>query len=120
MVTIVVAEDEYTIREVVVEVLAMEGYIVHSARDGLEARALLEGSLPNLVVTDLMMPRLDGLGLVRWMRSQLALANLPVILVSAAAPPVFDGLEPVTFLAKPFDLAAVVLAVSKALGETSS
>jgi CheY-like chemotaxis protein len=120
MATIVVVDDEHTILEVVVNILTMEGYTVLAARDGLEARGVLGGTLPDLVVTDMMMPGLDGFGLVRWMRSQPTLANVPALVVSAVAPPLFDGLEPVTFIAKPFELAALLDAVTRSLGKTSS
>jgi CheY-like chemotaxis protein len=120
MATIVVADDERTLLEAVAEVLAIEGHTVLLATDGLEARGLLDGTMPDLVISDMMMPRLGGFGLLEWMRLQPALVNVPVLVVSASAPPVFHGLEPVTFLAKPFNLDALLHAVTKALGNASS
>jgi DNA-binding response OmpR family regulator len=118
MATIVVADDEHAILGAVAEVLAMEGHTVIAAADGGEAKGLLGETLPDLVISDMMMPRLDGLGLVRWMRSQPELAHVPVLIVSAAGPPVFNGLESVSYLAKPFTLDALLYEVTQALGET--
>jgi CheY-like chemotaxis protein len=113
MATIVLAEDEPTILEAVATVLAMEGHAVLPAAHGLAARDLLSVSVPDLVVSDVMMPGLDGPDLVRWMRAQPALRTVPVILTSAAVRPVLDGLGPVVFLPKPFDLADLLDAVAR-------
>jgi CheY-like chemotaxis protein len=59
MATIVVAEDEPTILEAVAAVLAEDGHAVLSVRDGLTAQALLTETVPDLVVTDIMMPGLQ-------------------------------------------------------------
>jgi CheY-like chemotaxis protein len=115
MATIVVADDEPMILEVVAAVLAEDGHAVLSVRDGLAARELLAGTRPDAVVTDVMMPGLDGPDLVRWMRTRPALRTVPVILTSAAIRPALDGLEPVTFLLKPFDLDDLLAAARAAL-----
>ena len=78
--TVLVVDDEPTIREVVVSYLEREGYETLEAADGLEARSLLEQSTPNLVVLDLMLPGMDGLELCRWIRST---SDLPVIMLTA-------------------------------------
>jgi DNA-binding response OmpR family regulator len=118
MATIVVAEDEPTILEAVAAVLAEDGHAVLSVRDGLTARELLAGTRPDAVVTDVMMPGLDGPDLVRWMRARPALRHVPVILASAATWPALDGLGPVTFLPKPFDLDELRAVVGAALAGT--
>jgi DNA-binding response OmpR family regulator len=110
-----VAEDEPTILEAMAMVLAMEGHAVLPAADGLAARELLAATVPDLVVSDIMMPRLDGPDLVRWMRARSELRTVPVILTSAAVRPALDGLEPAVFLAKPFDLTELLAAAGAAL-----
>jgi CheY-like chemotaxis protein len=112
MATIMVVDDEPVILETVVDVLTAEGHGVLSAMDGLAAQVLLTATVPDLLVTDVMMPRLDGLGLVRWMRTRPELVNVPVVLISATSSPELDGLGPVTFLPKPFDLTALLHAVT--------
>ena len=115
MATIVVAEDEPTILEAMAMVLAIEGHAVLPVADGLAARELLAATVPDLVVTDIMMPGLDGPDLLRWMRARPELRSVPVILTSAAVRPELDGLEPAIFLAKPFDLADLIAAVARAV-----
>jgi len=104
MPTILVVEDEPTIRELLVEVLEDEGYAVLGATNGIEALDVLAGQAPDLVLTDAMMPGLDGLGLVRRMRGDPRTASTPVILMSAVLRAGRPGFPGVSFLPKPFDL----------------
>ncbi len=80
MTTVLVVDDEHTIREVVVRNHEREGYRTLEAADGKRARELLEGNTPDLVVLDLMLPGTDGLELCRWIRSR---SQLPVIMLTA-------------------------------------
>jgi DNA-binding response OmpR family regulator len=80
METILVVDDEPTIRDVVVQYLRREGYATLEAGDGDAARELLEREWPNLVVLDLMLPGTDGLALCRWIRGR---SQLPVIMLTA-------------------------------------
>ena len=80
MTTVLVVDDEPTIREIVVGYLDREGYKTLEAADGNRARELLEGDNPDLVVLDVMLPGADGLELCRWIRSR---SRLPVIMLTA-------------------------------------
>ncbi|HEV8602050.1 MAG TPA: response regulator transcription factor [Gaiellaceae bacterium] len=80
MTTVLVVDDEPTIREIVVGYLAREGYRTLEAADGDRARELLERDRPDLVVLDVMLPGTDGLELCRWIRSS---SRLPVIMLTA-------------------------------------
>jgi DNA-binding response OmpR family regulator len=80
MTTVLVVDDEPTIREVVVRYLQRDGYRTLEAADGRRARELLESDPPSLVVLDLMLPGTDGLALCRWIRSRSA---IPVIMLTA-------------------------------------
>jgi DNA-binding response OmpR family regulator len=80
METVLVVDDEPTIRDVVVQYLQREGYATLEAGDGDAARELMEREWPNLVVLDLMLPGTDGLALCRWIRSR---SQLPVIMLTA-------------------------------------
>src|SRR6059036_3477202 len=80
METVLVVDDEPTIRDVVVQYLQREGYATLEAGDGDAARELLEQEWPSLVVLDLMLPGTDGLALCRWIRER---GNLPVIMLTA-------------------------------------
>ena len=78
--TVLVVDDEPTIREIVVSYLKREGYRTLEAADGTRARELLERESPNLVVLDVMLPGTDGLELCRWIRAR---SKLPVIMLTA-------------------------------------
>ncbi len=80
MTTVLVVDDEPIVREVVVSYLEREGYRTLEAADGERARRLVEEASPSLVVLDVMLPRIDGLELCRWIRSR---SDLPVILLTA-------------------------------------
>jgi DNA-binding response OmpR family regulator len=80
MTTILVVDDEPIVREVVVSYLERDGYRTLEAADGERARQLVQEAAPSLVVLDVMLPRLDGLELCRWIRRR---SDLPVILLTA-------------------------------------
>src|SRR2546423_1448613 len=80
MATVLVVDDEPTIREIVVGYLKRSGYQTLEAADGNRARELLESDSPDLVVLDLMLPGTDGLELCRWIRSR---SRLPVLMLTA-------------------------------------
>jgi DNA-binding response OmpR family regulator len=78
--TVLVVDDEPTIREVVVRYLRRDGFKTLEAADGVRARELLEREQANLVVLDIMLPELDGLELCRWIRER---SDLPIIMLTA-------------------------------------
>jgi len=79
--TVAIVEDEKTIRDTVAFALRREGYQVVAYADGAAAWESFQRSLPDLVVLDIIMPRMDGLELLRRIRSQSA--TLPVIFVTS-------------------------------------
>jgi two-component system response regulator ResD len=80
MSSVLVVDDEPIVREVVVRYLENAGFETLEAGDGLEAREVLEREAPSAVVLDVMMPRLDGLELCRWIRAR---SDVPVIMLTA-------------------------------------
>ena len=96
-------EDDPALRRYLEVVLQRAGYDVISAGDGLEAMRVLLTARVNVIVTDALMPNLDGYGLCRFVRSSQHLTNLPIILLSALDPKnSTDESEQVNaFLAKP-------------------
>lgn len=115
MKTILVVDDEPDIIQLLVEILRGEGYDAVPAGDGVAALEALTGTGVDLVITDTMMPRLGGVELIRAMREDQELADIPVILMSAAMRPVLDGFGACVFLPKPFDLAALLEVVTRML-----
>ncbi|AYV48539.1 hypothetical protein CFHF_20070 [Caulobacter flavus] len=82
---VLLADDNADLRAYIGRILAEQGYAVSTAADGEEALAALADERPNLVLTDVMMPRLDGFGLLAAIRRDQALRDLPVIMLSARA-----------------------------------
>jgi signal transduction histidine kinase len=81
---VLVVDDNADLRAYVSGLLEGD-YEVTSAADGLEAVEAVRKRVPDIVVSDVMMPRLDGLGLVRELRADPRSASLPIILLSARA-----------------------------------
>ena len=79
---IVLADDSPLIHRHTVPILEDEGYEVVSASDGAEALELVRGRAPDLVITDVEMPRLDGYGLCKALKADAATAHLPVLICS--------------------------------------
>src|SRR5512138_320665 len=80
---ILVVEDDQDIRDILEIVLAAEGHEVQTAADGVAGLDRLRGGpLPSLILLDMMMPRLDGEGFLRAMRSNPSTADIPVIIVT--------------------------------------
>ena len=82
---ILLADDNADMREHVRRLLAERGYAVETAPDGAAALAAARERLPDLLLTDVMMPHLDGFGLLAAVRADAALRDLPVIMLSARA-----------------------------------
>src|SRR5271168_3958197 len=80
---VLVVEDEGDIRELLRYNLAQEGFAVEEAADGAEALDRIARRAPDLLVLDLMLPRMLGLELCRRMRSAPETARLPILVVTA-------------------------------------
>jgi len=79
---ILAADDSPTIREIVRYTLGAEGYSVLLAQDGLEALKVLSTSPVNMLITDLNMPGLDGIGLIKKVREIPSYKFIPIIMVT--------------------------------------
>ncbi|MBY8849492.1 SpoIIE family protein phosphatase [Saccharothrix sp. MB29] len=83
--TVVVADDNADMRDYLTRLLTDAGYAVHGVTDGVEALEAVRARQPDLLVSDVMMPRLDGLSLVGALRKDPRTAAVPVLLLSARA-----------------------------------
>ncbi len=81
--TILVVDDDLGTRLSISDYLELSGYSVITANDGQEALAMVEEYHPDLIVTDIVMPRMNGYELVRRVRQQPGFRLLPVILLTA-------------------------------------
>jgi DNA-binding response OmpR family regulator len=80
---VLVADDDAWILRMVATVLEKRGYSVETATDGEDALQRALARTPDLVITDVMMPRMDGWSLIRQLRAQTHLGMLPVIFLTA-------------------------------------
>ena len=112
---VLLVEDDPALRRYLEVVLERAGYQVVSAGDGLEAMKSLLTARVDVVVTDALMPNLDGYELCRFVRSSPHLAQLPIILLSALDPKnTTDEAEQVNaFLAKPVSPEELLACISK-------
>lgn len=81
--TIVVIEDEADMADLVAIRLRKEGYDVHVARDGAEGLRLVHQARPDLILLDLMLPKMPGLEVLQAVRQTPSLAGVPVVIMSA-------------------------------------
>ncbi len=104
---ILVAEDSPTQAEQLKYILEQENYHVLVARDGLEALSVLEAHMPDIVITDVMMPKMDGYQLCEHIRRDEKLKNIPVFLLTALSNPedIVKGINvgADNFITKPYD-----------------
>ncbi|MEA4882383.1 MAG: response regulator [Clostridia bacterium] len=124
MARVLVVDDEPDIAMILREILEWDGYEVTVASNGVDALSRLEsGVIPDLVIADLKMPRMDGKELIGEMRGSPRTARIPVILVTAAVPQA-DDFPPKDayqgFVAKPFELSEILAEVSRVLGVRTS
>jgi CheY-like chemotaxis protein len=82
---ILVADDRATSRELIRTVLEGCGYAVYEAADGLEAVELARQARPDLLILDLQMPKLDGMGVLAELRAGGDFASVPILALTASA-----------------------------------
>lgn len=109
---ILVVDDEQAITSLLSEVLELAGYVTLTATSGRTALAIARREHPALVLTDRMMPEIDGIEFARRLRSSPITNDIPVVLMSSTRP-THDQIDGIPFLAKPFDLDEVLTVVSK-------
>ena len=117
MASILIVDDDPIIRDVLVEALQDEGYDVVSCRDGQEALEAVAEQVPDLILLDLMMPRVDGWEFRERQLAMETLRDVPVIVLTAAR-----GLEqhaatlrPAAAMAKPFNLGTLLRTIQDVL-----
>jgi len=120
---ILVVEDIPNVLELLLVTLRFKGYPVISATNGQEALELISRERPALVITDILMPKMDGYALVHRMRTNPVTRNIPVVFLSATYVTPEDknfalSLGAVRFLEKPVDTEEFLLTVAEVLTQS--
>ena len=117
---VLLADDNADLREYIGRLLGERGYEVATVANGVEALEHSRRNRPDLLITDVMMPRLDGFGLVAAIREDATLRDLPIIMLSARAGEEarIDGLAAGAddYLVKPFSARELIARVSATIG----
>lgn len=82
MTTVLIVDDSPTLRGVLSDVLQGIGFAVVEANNGIEAKAKIEANAPDLVITDLIMPQMNGYDLCRWLKHEPTTKSIPVLICS--------------------------------------
>jgi CheY-like chemotaxis protein len=82
-VSVLLVDDEDQLRRVMKDLLERDGYLVHEARDGVQALDQVDRVAPDIIVLDLNLPGLDGYGVLAKLRSRPTTADIPVIVLTA-------------------------------------
>lgn len=117
MKTVLVVDDEFGTLDVLVAALEDEGYRVMTAANGRRGLERLEEHRPDVVISDFMMPLMDGAAMVRAMREKPEFRDIPIIMMSAAPEAALrkhlDGYA--AFLRKPFSMQALIRIIATIL-----
>lgn len=118
--TILIAEDSASVRKFITIALKIEGYKIITAVDGMDALEKLPEDGIDLLITDLDMPNIDGLKLIRTFREDPKYIDLPIIILSSLSKDedINSGMEAGadSYLIKPFNKKRIQYEVSKFIG----
>ena len=116
---ILIVEDDFLNMKLMIDLFEEHGYGTLQADNGQEAIIIARAKWPDLIVMDIQLPRLSGLDVIKQLKSDGDLMDIPVIAVSAMARSAADGMIRGAgfdeFLAKPFTVRSMLLTVSRFL-----
>jgi len=115
---ILVVEDHHDTSFTLCKLLKLEGYDVEHAIDGMAGYQTATSNHPDLIVTDIQMPRMNGIDLIKQIRSQDDIAGTPIIVMSAYGKRIIDDAMAAGadgFVEKPLDIDKFLNAVKDAL-----
>jgi len=117
MKTILIVDDEAILRANLCEMLTFEGFDAIEAGNGVEAIAITESALPDLVICDVAMPEMDGFEVVTRLKSNPKTAHIPVLILTAQAEKasIEHGLRigAADYILKPFSFRDVLIKVAQ-------
>lgn len=117
---VLVVEDDAGTQTLLRKQLTAKGFDVTVARNGLDGLMVLEDALPDVIVCDINMPELDGIGFVRAIKAKNETRKIPVIFLTASndARHMVDGINVGArfYLTKPFELNELIWKINRVLG----
>jgi CheY-like chemotaxis protein len=113
MAMILIVEDEQSIAHLLQDILEEQGYTVGLSSNGQEALERLPDLAPHVVLSDVMMPLLDGIGLCHSIQRDPSYQGIPIILMSAGHERHLSGCVYTAFLAKPFQIDDLLTVVAR-------
>jgi two-component system chemotaxis response regulator CheY len=117
--TVLTVDDSRMMREMLHLVLSGAGFAVVQAEDGVEGLRALEGSTPDVIITDINMPRLDGYGFIESVRSDARHKGIPILVLSTESDQ--DKRDRARaagatgWIVKPFDVSSLLGAIRRVL-----
>ena len=122
--SIFLVDDELHVAQILGWRLEREGYTVDIARDGVEAFERIVETPPDLIISDLQMPRLDGIGLASQLAEDQRTSSIPIIMLTSrghrADADTIERTNIIQLVAKPFSSHEMVKRVAEALQSTGS
>lgn len=116
---ILIVDDDQILLESIADLLMLSDFQVVTAGNGREAMEIIEKRAPDCVVSDVMMPEMDGYALLAALRADERWSRIPVILITAYERPLKqleeDNLTPDAVLVKPFDVDDLIGAINRLL-----
>lgn len=120
MAKILTVDDSATMRQLLKSTLTGAGHQVLEARDGVEGLAAARGVTARLVITDINMPKMDGLTLIKELRQLPAYRRIPIIVLTTEIDGKKKGIAKAAgatgWITKPFDPAKLLSAIRRVLG----
>lgn len=121
MAHVVIADDDEVLRYLVEQIVSILGWTFDSAVNGLQALRLIEGVMPALVISDVRMPGMSGIELLRTVKNNPCLCHIPVVLMSSGDMEVEARKAGCSaFIAKPFAVDRLLQILPQLVPEESS
>jgi len=121
---ILLVDDEPSVIKVVKRRLETQGYIVSVAADGIEGLEKAMDEKPDLVISDVMMPELDGYSMVKALRGKPEFAKTPIIILTGRDQMRelfhFEGVNDCDFIVKPFETEALLEKIAQLMKQVQS
>jgi chemosensory pili system protein ChpA (sensor histidine kinase/response regulator) len=118
---VMVVDDSLTVRKITSRLMTREGYRVETAKDGVDALEKMHDIIPDIVLLDVEMPRMDGFELARVMRNDARLRSVPIIMITSRTADKHRNhaleIGVNVYLGKPFQEAVLLSNIADLLGE---